>query len=503
MLIGLGVCNAFGKVEYLPMEQSQPVDEVTKSNVLSVFGKVPLHFVANCGQLDRSVVYYAKSEGATVYCTEEGLVFGFAEGSISLKFSSERRVKPEAQGELKGKVNYFIGNDPALWQTDIPTFSEVVYQEVYPDIDLVYNGNQRRLKYTFYLQPGANPEQILMIYDGVEGVWIDEATGELVIQTPWGDMRDAVPVAYQEIEGVRQEVDVSFRLMGEKRVGFAIGDYDPNCILTLDPGYSTYLGGSDSDSGHGIALDSSGNVYVTGHTISTNFPTLSPYQGSNAGDYDAFVTSFNSEGSPTLVELSLLTATTSADGVTLRWRTEAEIDNAGFAIYRNEEKDGNYTKIAFVPAAEDSETSNDYQLTDKDVESGKTYFYYLEDIDLAGGKSKSEIIKIVVPPARPLLLIPTEFRLLQNYPNPFNPETWLPYELAADATVTIRIYNANGRLIRQLNLGVQKAHSYINKEKAAYWDGKDQTGKAVSSGLYFYTLKAGDLQATRRMVIVK
>jgi len=144
IFIGLGVCNAFGNVEYLPMEANQSVDEGTKSNVLSAFGKVPLHFVANQGQLEPSVIYYAKSEGVTIYCTEEGLVFGFAEGSISLKFSAlecensfvlsdgvhplktksvfAKRVKPEARGELKGKVNYFIGNDPALWQMDIPTF---------------------------------------------------------------------------------------------------------------------------------------------------------------------------------------------------------------------------------------------------------------------------------------------------------------------------------------------------------------------------------------------
>ena len=89
-----------------------------------------MHFVANQGQFSEEVVYYAKSEGATVYCTEQGLVFGFAEGSISLKFSEVRRVKPEARDELRGKVNYFVGKDPALWRTDIPTFKEVVYYRI-------------------------------------------------------------------------------------------------------------------------------------------------------------------------------------------------------------------------------------------------------------------------------------------------------------------------------------------------------------------------------------
>ncbi len=111
IFIGLGISNVFGQVNQ-PMQQEQAVDETTKSNLLSAFSKVPLHFVANQGQFSEEVVCYAKSEGAIVYCTEQGLTFGFAEGSISLKFSSKRRVKPSARGELQGKVNYFIGNNP-------------------------------------------------------------------------------------------------------------------------------------------------------------------------------------------------------------------------------------------------------------------------------------------------------------------------------------------------------------------------------------------------------
>jgi hypothetical protein len=93
--------------------------------------------------------------------------------------------------------------------------------------------------------------------------------------------------------------------------------------------------------------------------------------------------------------------------------------------------------------------------------------------------------------------------LLQNFPNPFNPETWIPYVLADDAPVTIGIYDVQGQLVRQLTLGGQPADSYLNRENAAYWDGKDQFGEPVSSGVYFYTLDAGTFQATRRMVILK
>ena len=93
--------------------------------------------------------------------------------------------------------------------------------------------------------------------------------------------------------------------------------------------------------------------------------------------------------------------------------------------------------------------------------------------------------------------------LLQNFPNPFNPETWLPYRLAVDAPVTLRIYNVRGQLMRELNLGVQKAGGYLTRETAAYWDGRDHVGETVSSGIYFYTLHAGPFQATRSMLILK
>ena len=109
-------------------------------------------------------------------------------------------------------------------------------------------------------------------------------------------------------------------------------------------------------------------------------------------------------------------------------------------------------------------------------------------------------------------LLPKHTALLQNYPNPFNPETWLPYQLAQDANVTISIYNIKGQLVRTLHLGNRSAGVYVQKDKAAYWDGRDNEGERVASGVYFYTLQvreaipsigAGDFTATRKMVIVK
>jgi len=93
--------------------------------------------------------------------------------------------------------------------------------------------------------------------------------------------------------------------------------------------------------------------------------------------------------------------------------------------------------------------------------------------------------------------------LLPNYPNPFNPETWIPYQLASDASVEISIYDSDGAIVSQLKLGHQRAGYYIDRERAAFWDGRSQTGERVASGLYFYQLRAGDYVSVKRMVIVK
>ena len=100
-------------------------------------------------------------------------------------------------------------------------------------------------------------------------------------------------------------------------------------------------------------------------------------------------------------------------------------------------------------------------------------------------------------------VLPTETSLLPNYPNPFNPETWIPYQLAKPADVNVSIYAADGKLVRTLALGRKQAGIHQNKPRAAYWDGKNAQGEPVASGIYFYTLKAGDFTATRKMLIKK
>ncbi|MFC1718889.1 FlgD immunoglobulin-like domain containing protein, partial [Candidatus Poribacteria bacterium] len=100
-------------------------------------------------------------------------------------------------------------------------------------------------------------------------------------------------------------------------------------------------------------------------------------------------------------------------------------------------------------------------------------------------------------------IIPKESALLQNYPNPFNPETWIPYQLAEDSVVIVRIYSSTGQLIRTVDLGHKEAGSYVTKDAAVHWDGVTDAGEHVASGIYFYNIQAGGYNATRKMVVAK
>ena len=117
-----------------------------------------------------------------------------------------------------------------------------------------------------------------------------------------------------------------------------------------------------------------------------------------------------------------------------------------------------------------------------------------------GARLAHDLLKAYLSQMKPLV---TETKLLPNYPNPFNPETWIPYQLAEAAHVKIHIYDVVGNLVRTLNLGTKPAGSYLSREQAAYWNGRNDMGEMVSSGVYFYTLVVGDYQTTRRMIVAR
>jgi len=306
---------AFYPMPRLTPQQTSPdaADLPTKQSVLEAYGRLPLLFIPNQGQIDGRVKFYLKTSGQTLYLTTEGIVFDLiryekAGAGERIDRKAERLVfsldfigantQPSIEGSVKHSavVNYLIGNDPQKWHTNIPTYREVVYHDIYPNIDLRLYGSGSRLRYDFIVRPEASPENISLAYRGVEGIEITD--GELLVRTAFGNIVQSKPYIYQQIGGETVQIDGGFRLVDDRSYGFYVAAYNNSYPLIIDPSlaYSTYLGGSDADSGFGIAVDSSGCAYVTGITSSTNFPTLNPYQGANAGGCDAFVTKLSAAG---------------------------------------------------------------------------------------------------------------------------------------------------------------------------------------------------------------
>ncbi len=185
-------------------------------------------------------------------------------------------AQPQVVGldQQPGVSNYFIGNDPSQWYTGVANYGKVEYQDVYPGINLVYYGNQQQLEYDWVVAPGADPSVITLGFQGADGMTLD-AAGNLVLHTAGGDLVEDAPVVYQESYGVHSAVSGQYVMQGNNQVGFVVGAYDSSKPLIIDPvlSYSTYLGGSNYEEGKGIAVDGSGNAYVTGYTYSTDFPT--------------------------------------------------------------------------------------------------------------------------------------------------------------------------------------------------------------------------------------
>jgi len=298
---------------------AQPPSVVNRTKVNANYGKLPLSFEANQGQTNPSVRFASRGEGYSLFLTDSAAELTLSKedphaatyaadkhSKLNLKADVIRMelagelpgVKPVGADPLAGKVNYFIGNDASRWHSNIPTYSKVKYSGVYPGIDLVYYGNQRQLEYDFTVAPGADPRAVRLHLRGAAKLALEE-NGELTVSAPNGEISFLKPVVYQIREGKPEPVEGQFALLGNNDLGFNLGKYDHTRVLVIDPvlAYSSYLGGSGGDSANGIALDSSGDVYIAGTTYSPDFLiTSGVYQDSAKSDGvnpTAFVTELN------------------------------------------------------------------------------------------------------------------------------------------------------------------------------------------------------------------
>lgn len=206
---------------------------------------------------------------------------------------------PVGESPLPGKVNVYLGNDPKRWQENIPTFGKVRYADVYPGVDLVYYGSDGRLEYDFVVAPGGDPGNIRVAFEG--GRPKIDARGDLVFAMGDTEIRLGNLVAYQEKGGQRESVPGRFVLAGDQHARFAVGEYDHDRALVIDPTviYATYIGGAGGVGPTSVAADSTGSAVITGVADAPGFPVTSgAYQSAfSSADEQCFLAKFTPDGS--------------------------------------------------------------------------------------------------------------------------------------------------------------------------------------------------------------
>ena len=298
-----------------------PADAPAKARLAEKFGKLPLSFEENQGQLDQQVKFLSHGPGYDLFLTSTDAVLrvqkprafqadkskqpagegeNVREGTVlRLKLlGANATPRVEGQEELPGRVNYFIGNNPEKWRRNIRTYKKAYFKDIYPGIDVVYYGSQRELEYDFVVGVGANPKLIRFSVDGADQIRLDK-TGKLLLALKQGEVSLNKPVIYQlDRNGIRREVKGTYVINGNE-VRFRLDRFDSSKPLVIDPvlSYSTLLGSSNNDQTSAIAVDSQGNAYVTGTTEFTGFPTTAGAFKTTPTRGGAFVTKLDPTGS--------------------------------------------------------------------------------------------------------------------------------------------------------------------------------------------------------------
>jgi len=302
--------------------------------VQHAYSHLPLGFEANKGQTSSQVKFLSRGSGYSLFLMQQEAVLvlgnpdsGLTALSLSLP-GSNPKSSISASDRLPGNVNYFLGNSPAKWHSNVPSFARVRYENVYPGVDLVYYGNQQQLEYDFVVSPDGNPSAIQLLFKGATRVSVDSA-GNLILRTGKGNVVQQAPRIYQMLDGEPRTVSGGYVKLAANKVGFRTGSYLKSEPLVIDPTlvYSSFLGGNHYDKGNGIAVDADGFAYVTGQTCSPDFPTtpgaFQTVYGGPANGWDAFVSKISPDGR-TLVYSTFLGGTGKDYGNGIAVATEAD-----------------------------------------------------------------------------------------------------------------------------------------------------------------------------------
>ena len=240
---------------------------------------LPLEFEVNQGQFADDVLYLARAAHHFVYLTRRGMTLGLNDApqpgsAVRMTLVGANPGAPvSGEARAAGVSNYLIGNDPSRWRRGVAHYGRVRYTGVWPGIDLVFKGRDQSLEYDFILSPGGDPASIRLTYENAQSLRLD-ARGDLILETARGEIRQAPPEIYQVSAGARHRIAGGYRIVRGREVRFEIPRYDRRLELTIDPvlAYSTYIGGTGTAKLNATALDSSGNLYLTGRVSSPDFP---------------------------------------------------------------------------------------------------------------------------------------------------------------------------------------------------------------------------------------
>lgn len=284
--------------------------QLSKPAVPSAVTTSSSSFIQNQGQWSSDVLFMAQVRGMSVWLTKKGLMYdvhllspGVSLGRKTLGrrgqviamelVNANHGITAIGTEQQSGIRNYFIGDNPGKWRTNVPSFEKVITRDVYRGIDAVYTMQDGKPRYDFIIHPGGNPEDITLRFDGADAVNVSKKNG-VELSTVVGNVMNGNIYAYQVMNGKEVPVQCSFEQHGDV-VKFAVETYDRERQLIIDPlVYSTYFGGSEMDEVTAIKIDTAGNIVIAGVTDSPNFPiALGSYDTTTNGLTDAFVAKFD------------------------------------------------------------------------------------------------------------------------------------------------------------------------------------------------------------------